>query len=85
MGVSRHYSAGATTRLWRVPVGLLLLRYDASMNPSTTTVSTWVDLSFRQVSFRVRYQTSHTDGGFRNSSINVDLLRWFDAVCMRNW
>ncbi|WP_257308244.1 hypothetical protein [Geothrix fuzhouensis] len=85
VGLSRHYSAGATTRLWRVPVGALLLRYDASMNPSTTTLSAWADLSFRQVSLRVRYQTSRTDGGFRNDSINVDLLRWFDTICVRNW
>ncbi|WP_243314538.1 hypothetical protein [Geothrix paludis] len=84
-GLSRRYTAGATTRLWKVPVGVLILRYDASMVPATTTVSTWADLSFRQVSLRVRYQTSRTDGGLRNDSINVDLLRWFDAICIRNW
>ena len=82
---TRNYSMGATSRVWKVPVGALWTRYDASMSPSTTTLSTWADLTFRQVSLRVRYQVSRMDGGFSNKSISVDLVRWFDTICVRNW
>lgn len=84
-GQSRYYSLGATSILWKVPVGVLALRYDAAMSPGTTTLSAWVDLSFRQVSLRVRYETSRMDNGFRNDRIGVDLLRWFDTISVGSW
>ena len=84
-GLSRHYSVGMTSRLGKVPVGVLVQRYDSALTPAATTLYTWADLSFRQVSLRVRYETSRMDNGFRSNRITVDLLRWFDTVCSRSW
>lgn len=82
---SRHYSLGLTTRLGKVPVGALVQRFDAALAPAATTLYTWVDLSFRQVSLRVRYETTRMDNGFHSSRVTVDLLRWFDTLCSRSW
>ncbi|WP_243383800.1 hypothetical protein [Geothrix alkalitolerans] len=82
---SRHYSLGVTTRLGKVPVGALVQRFDAALTPAATTLYTWADLSFRQVSLRVRYETTRMDNGIRSSRITVDLLRWFDTICTRSW
>ena len=84
-GLSRHYSVGMTSRLGKVPVGVLVQRYDSALAPAATTLYTWADLSFRQISLRLRYETSRMDNGFRSSRITVDLLRWFDTVCSRSW
>jgi hypothetical protein len=84
-GLSRHYSVGMTSRLGKVPVGVLVQRYASALAPAATTLYTWADLSFRQVSLRLRYETSRMDNGFRSSRITVDLLRWFDTVCSRSW
>ena len=84
-GQSRNYSVGMTSRLWKFPVGALVQRYDASLTPATTTLSTWADLSFRQVSLRVRYETTRVENGFRSNRIVVDLLRWFDTITSRAW
>jgi hypothetical protein len=84
-GASRHYSAGVTSRLGKVPLGAMLMRFDNSQAPGATTLSTWADLSFRQVSLRVRYEASRMDNGFRSSRIVLDLLRWFDTICTRAW
>ena len=80
-GQSRHFSMGLTSRIGRVPFGMMVLRYDPPLVSPTTTLSTWVDLSFRQVSLRVRYEASRMDNGFRSSRFTLDLLRWFDTVC----
>lgn len=82
-GLSRHYSVGMTSRLGRLPVGAMVQRYDTGIAPGTTNLSTWADLSFRQISLRVRYETSRMDNGFRSNRIVVDLLRWFDTICTR--
>lgn len=82
---SRHYALGLTTRLGKLPVGVLIQRFDAALTPAATTLYTWADLSFRQVSLRVRYETSRMDNGFRSSRVTVDLLRWFDTICSRSW
>jgi len=84
-GQSRYYSLGVTSVAWKVPFGILALRYDSTMAPLTTTLSTWADFNFRQVSFRIRYETSRMDNGLRNNRITLDLLRWFDTICVRNW
>lgn len=83
--VSRHYSLGLTSRLGKVPVGAMILHYEGSLVSATTTLSTWADLSFRQVSLRVRYETTRMDNGYRNNRITLDLLRWFDTICTRAW
>ncbi|WP_243293234.1 hypothetical protein [Geothrix mesophila] len=82
---SRHYSLGVTTRLGKVPVGALAQRFDAVLTPAATTLYTWADFSFRQVSLRVRYETTRMDNGLRSSRVTVDLLRWFDTICSRSW
>lgn len=84
-GLGRHYSLGLTTRLWKVPVGILALRYQPEPTRPVTTVSTWADLSFRQVSFRVRYEMSRLENGVRSNHLTVDLMRWFDTLCSRSW
>ncbi|HEY3400426.1 MAG TPA: hypothetical protein VGK03_07315 [Geothrix sp.] len=84
-GASRNYSVGMTSRLGKFPVGALVQRYDASQAPATTTLSTWADLSFRQISLRLRYEASRMDNGFRSNRITVDLLRWFDTITSRAW
>ncbi|MDP1832598.1 MAG: hypothetical protein Q8K67_11110 [Geothrix sp.] len=80
---SRNQSVGLTTRLWKVPFGVMVLRYDSSLAAPTTTVSTWADLSFRQVSLRVRYEVSRMENGIRSERVTLDLLRWFDTACVR--
>lgn len=82
---NRNYSVGLTSRLWKVPFGVMILRYDPSLAAPTTTVSTWADLSFRQVSLRVRYEVSRMENGIRSNRITVDLLRWFDTIGARSW
>ncbi|WP_243322174.1 hypothetical protein [Geothrix sp. SG200] len=82
---SRYYSVGVTSRLWKIPIGALALRSQASGSPAMTTLSAWTDLIFRQISLRVRYQTARTEGGFRNDNLNLELLRLFDTICVRNW
>jgi hypothetical protein len=84
-GLSRHYSVGLTSRLGKVPVGAMIQRFDAALTPAATTLYTWADLSFRQISLRLRYETTRLDNGFRSSRITVDLLRWFDTICSRSW
>lgn len=84
-GATRYYSAGLTSRLGSIPVGAMIQRFDATQAPGTTTLSTWTDLSFRQVSLRVRYETTRMDNGFHSNRITVDLLRWFDTICTRVW
>lgn len=84
-GLSRHYSLGMTSRLGKVPFGAMIQRYDASLAPATTTMSTWADLNFRQVSFRMRFETTRMDNGFHSNRIVVDLLRWFDTIGSRSW
>lgn len=82
---SRYYALGLNSTVAKVPFGFLALRYDSTMASSTTTFSTWADLNFRQLSVRLRYETSRMDTGFRSHRITVDLLRWFDTICVRNW
>jgi hypothetical protein len=81
-GASRHFSLGLSTRVGKVPCGFIALRYAPAEAPSTTSLSTWADLTFRQVSVRFRYETSRMDNGFRSNRITVDLLRWFDTVAV---
>lgn len=80
-GQSRHFSLGATSALGRLPIGVMVLRYEPPLTYPTTTATTWADLTFRQVAFRVRYEWSRMDNGFRSSRITLDLLRWFDTLC----
>jgi hypothetical protein len=82
---SRNFTVGANTWISRVPVGVMLMRYDSDMSPSTTLLTTWTDLTMGKVAFRLRYSMSRMDGGFRSNSISLDLLRWFDTICIRNW
>ncbi len=84
-GLSRYSSLGIATRILKVPVGVMVFRYDPPMTSPTTTVSTWADLSFRQVSLRVRYETSRMNNGIHSSRFTLDLLRWFDTVCVGKW
>ena len=65
----------------RLPIGVMVLRYEPPLTYPTTTATTWADLTFRQVAFRVRYEWSRMDNGFRSSRITLDLLRWFDTLC----
>lgn len=81
-GQSRHYSMGLTSQVRNVPFGILFLRYDPPLAYPTRTLTTWTDITFRQVSLRLRYEVSRMDNGFRSSRIVVDLLRWFDTLCV---
>lgn len=83
-GQSRNYSIGLTTRLWKVPLGALAQRFETSQAPGTTTLTTWGDLNFRQVSMRLRYEVTRMDNGFRSNRIVLDLLRWFDTIGLRS-
>lgn len=84
-GLSRSSSLGATSRLGKVPVGIMLQRYDSALSPGATTLYTWGDLTFRHVSLRLRYEDTRMDNGYRSNRITVDLLRWFDTICTRPW
>lgn len=84
-GQSRNFSLGLTSRILKVPFGVMILRYDPPLTNPTTTVSTWADLSFRQVSLRVRYEVSRMDNGFRSNRFTLDLLRWFDTISVGSW
>ena len=79
-GTSRYFSLGFSSRIGKLPFGFMALRYAPDQATPTTTLSTWADLTFRQVSLRLRYETTRMDNGFRSNRITVDLLRWFDTV-----
>jgi hypothetical protein len=82
---SHTYSAGINTWIQKVPFSVLLMRYDSDVTPATTMLTTWTDMNVGKVAFRLRYSMSRTEGGFRSQSISLDLLRWFDTICFRNW
>ncbi len=84
-GLSRNASLGVATRMLDIPVGFMILRYSPAQTSPTTTVSTWADLNVRQVSLRVRYEVTRMENGFRSSRVTLDLLRWFDTICVRSW
>ncbi len=82
---SRSYSAGLNTKLGKVPFSVMLMRYVTDLTPATTLLSTWTDMAIGNVAFRISYHVSRTDGGFHSKAVTVDLVRWFDTICVRNW
>jgi len=81
----RSYSAGANTWVGKVPFSVMVMRYMADQTPATTLVSTWTDVTLGRVSFRVSYHATRTDAGGRSRAFTVDLVRWFDTICIRSW
>lgn len=82
---SHSYSAGLNTWVGKVPFSVMVMRYKTDLTPATTLMSTWTDLTVGHVSLRISYHMSRTDAGGHNRAVTVDLVRWFDTICIRNW
>lgn len=74
------FTIGGSTRLYRMPVGVLTTRFVPSTGPGMTTFTAHADLHFREVSMRLVFETLRQDNGLKSSRISFNLLRIFDTV-----
>ena len=80
---SSHWSVGALSQLWGFPCGATLTAYEDSLNQRTKTLSTFINMRYGKVTFRVNVDEGYTAGGPRTSQITLSLVRWFDTIALR--
>lgn len=65
-----------------LPWGVLLMRNTDLLGLQTTTLSTHVSTSFRNVACGISFSQGWQSNGIRNSQVNVTLRRWFDTIAL---
>lgn len=74
------FSVGGSSRIFRMPAGVLVTRFIPSTGAGMTTLTAHADLRFREISMRLVYESLRQDNGLKSSRISFNLLRIFDTV-----